>query len=72
MGHAGLVATRVDEVESLLVSSAFLMDLGESKDTSTVSPDQRDGGLPERLVCCWEEALVVLFEDAWVRWWGKM
>jgi hypothetical protein len=57
VGHAGLVATRVDEEESLVLSTAFL--LGDSKVMSTVSPDQRDGGFSETLVCWVEDALGV-------------
>jgi hypothetical protein len=57
VGHAGLVATRVDEEESLVLSTAFL--LGDSRVMSTVSPDQRDGGFSETLVCWVEDALGV-------------
>lgn len=51
VGHAGLVATKVDEEESLLLSTAFLPDFWDSRVMSTVSPDQRDGGLSDTLVC---------------------
>lgn len=69
VGHAGLVATNVDEEESLVLSTAFLPDLGESSKTmSTVSPDQREGGCSETLVCCVEEALVVRMRgEVWGR-----
>lgn len=69
VGHAaGLVATNVDEEESLLLSIALLPDLGDSRDMSTVSPDQRDGGLSERLVCWVEDALGVRMRgEVWGR-----
>ena len=69
MGHAGLVAdTSVDEEESLLLSTAFLPDLVDSRVMSTVSPDQRDGGLSETLVCWVDDALGVRMRgEVWGR-----
>lgn len=68
VGHAGLVATNVDEEESLVLSTAFLPDTGDSKTMSTVSPDQREGGWSEMLVCCVEDALVVRMRgEVWGR-----
>lgn len=69
VGQAGLVAdTKVDEEESLLLSTAFLPDLGDSRVMSTVSPDQRDGGLSETLVCWVDDALGVRMRgEVWGR-----
>lgn len=68
VGHAGLVATKVDEEESLVLSTAFLPERGDSKTMSTVSPDQREGGCSETLVCWVEEALVVRMRgEVWGR-----
>lgn len=68
VGHAGLVATKVDEEESLVLSTAFLPHLGDSKTMSTVSPDQREGGWSEMLVCWVEDALGVRMRgEVWGR-----
>jgi hypothetical protein len=69
VGHAGLVATKVDEEESLVLSTAFLPGLGDSRDMSTVSPDQREGGLSETLVCWVEDPLGVRMRGAV---WGRL
>jgi hypothetical protein len=67
VGHAGLVATKVDEEESLVLSTAFLW--GDSRVMSTVSPDQRDGGFSDTLVCWVDDALGVRMRGAV---WGRL
>jgi hypothetical protein len=67
VGHAGLVATKVDEEESLVLSTACLW--GDSRVMSTVSPDQRDGGFSDTLVCWVDDALGVRMRGAV---WGRL